>query len=237
MALSITRAASGVAPLGVLPVLVFKKSTPASSPSWQACWISAGVFNSPDSMISLRVLPAQAWRTAASSAVMARRSAASPPCKARQGSTRSISSPPAWMMALASASATAAKSSPPLGKLATAAMRMWAGSSARACATNRGQTHSAAGGPARPTARWARAAVAAASSASFRLVRSRQANARRAVWVLSTKVSARRSVGMEGMAGISSAAISGGPPQCRARSRQCGSGCVPPDRPAAHPRR
>ena len=46
----------------------------------------------------------------------------------------------------------AAMSSPPAGKLATAATRTPAGAPALACATKRGHTHSAAGAPAGPAA-------------------------------------------------------------------------------------
>ncbi len=140
MAASMAFAAAGVAETGVLPVLVLMKSTPSSSAITLALLINAASRSSPDSRISLSVSAGWARRTAATNAEQAARW---PAAQARQGSTRSISSPPAAAMAALSASASS-RSSAPCGKLATAATRTAGSSAPRARATKRGQTQTAA---------------------------------------------------------------------------------------------
>ena len=72
--LMLARAAAGVALTGRLPVLVFKKSAPASSAIWQAWRMSASSVSSPVSRITFSVRPWHSRRTAASSAGAAARS-------------------------------------------------------------------------------------------------------------------------------------------------------------------
>ena len=76
---------------------------------------------------------------------------------------------------------TRAVSALPSGKFATAATATSAGSSRRAKAASRGHTHTAAVRPNGPVARRHSRAMSASVSPSFRLVRSRQARARRAL--------------------------------------------------------
>ena len=173
----ICRAAGNDAPCAVLPVLVFRKSTPLSRPSAQACAIACADGSSPDSMISFSRLPTQALRTCATNCAAA---ACWPSCMARHGNTRSTSSPPPSTMVCVSASARS-RSSAPSGKFATAATATSRGNSALDCAAKRGHTHTAATWPHGVTARWHKASIAAASSLSFRLVRSRHASVTRAL--------------------------------------------------------
>ena len=173
MAPSMVRAASGVALTAVLPVLVLMKSAPASSAKRAAWAISALLRSSPLSRMTLSVCPAQAPRAACSNRVTA---ASSPASRLFQGSTRSTSCAPARTMVSVSRSARST-SALPSGKLATAATAICAGSRLLAKPAKRGQTQTAATGPHGPCARAHSAATSASQSASFRLVRSRQASA------------------------------------------------------------
>ena len=56
-------AAAGVAPVGVLPVLVLTKSAPAASARRVAWAMSSGACSSPDSMMTLSVSGRLAKRT------------------------------------------------------------------------------------------------------------------------------------------------------------------------------
>mmetsp|Transcript_6590 Transcript_6590/g.27258 ORF Transcript_6590/g.27258 Transcript_6590/m.27258 type:complete len:266 (-) Transcript_6590:8741-9538(-) len=136
----------------------------------------SGAPSSPDSMMTLSVSGRLAKRTSDRNSLT---SLTWPANSARQGSTTSTSLPPAWAMAATSASARG-RSSAPSGKLATAATLIVVASAARAWPTKRGQTQTAATGPWALCARRHSASMSAAVSASFRLVRSRQASAVRA---------------------------------------------------------